>query len=72
MREQNKTKRWRERMPYAQAVNIERAIRDIARNPVYIFALGKRATSRIAGLKGNSTRMAKRLVERLIAKKEQS
>jgi len=67
MREHNKTKRWRDRIPFAQAMTIERALRDLKEDssPTYRLAPGNSVVAKRAGMAANISRMVQALLKRL-------
>lgn len=67
MREQNKSKQWRERMPFSQAMTVERALRDIKNDagPNYRLRPGDKTVAKRAGAAAKIARMVQGLLKRL-------
>lgn len=62
-----KTQRWRERMPFVQAMTTERALRDLKADmgPNYNLVPGNKAVAKRASMASKVSRMVRRLLKRM-------
>lgn len=67
MKDHEKRKQWKERMPFFQATTTERALRDMKSDagPSYKLVPGNKQVARRAGMASKVSRMVRNLLKRL-------